>query len=64
MVLLVLRPEPQASDMVTALAARGVTALAEPMLTIEPVDDPAGRVQAADPDAEALSSLRARRWRS
>ena len=54
MVLLVLRPEPQASDMVTALAARGVTALAEPMLTIEPVDDPAGRVRAADPDAEAL----------
>lgn len=54
MVLLVLRPEPQASDMVAALAARGVLALAEPMLTIEPVRDPVGRVRAADPDAEAL----------
>jgi uroporphyrinogen-III synthase len=54
MVLLVLRPEPQASDMVAALAARGVPALAEPMLTIEPANDPAGRVRAADPDAEAL----------
>lgn len=54
MVLLVLRPEPQASDMVAALSARGVTALAEPMLAIEPLDDPAGRVRAADPEAEAI----------
>lgn len=54
MVLLVLRPEPQASDMVAALAARGVPALAEPMLTIEPADDPVSRVRMADPDAEAL----------
>jgi len=54
MVLLVLRPEPQASDMVAALAARNIPALAEPMLTIEPADDPAGRIRAADPDAEAL----------
>ena len=54
MVLLVLRPEPQASDMVTALAARGVPALAEPMLSIEPASDPAGRVRMADPEAEAL----------
>lgn len=54
MALLVLRPEPQASDMVTALAARGVPALAEPMLTIEPATDPAGRIRAADPGAEAL----------
>ena len=43
MVLLVLRPEPQAGDMVAALAGRGVEALAEPMLTIEPCDDPVGR---------------------
>jgi uroporphyrinogen-III synthase len=54
MVLLVLRPEPQASDMVAALSARGVTALAEPMLAIEALDDPAGRVRAADPEAEAI----------
>lgn len=54
MVLLVLRPEPQASDMVAALAARGVPALAEPMLTIEPADNPTGLVRAADPNAEAL----------
>ncbi len=54
MVLLVLRPEPQASDMVAALAIRGVAALAEPMLTIEPADDPVGRVRAADADADAL----------
>lgn len=54
MVLLVLRPEPQASDMVAALAARGVPALAEPMLAIEPLDDPVGRIRAADPAAEAL----------
>ena len=54
MVLVVLRPEPQASDMVAALAARGIAALAEPMLTIEPADDPAGLVRAANPDAEAL----------
>ena len=54
MVLLVLRPEPQASDMVTALAARGGPALAEPMLSIEPAPDPAGRVRRADPEAEAL----------
>jgi uroporphyrinogen-III synthase len=54
MVLLVLRPEPQASDMVAALAVRGVPALAEPMLTIEPADNPAGLVSAADPNAEAL----------
>ncbi|WP_370676394.1 uroporphyrinogen-III synthase [Pleomorphomonas sp. PLEO] len=54
MVLLVLRPEPQASDMVAALVARGVAALAEPMLTIEPADDPAGLVRAADPNTEAL----------
>lgn len=54
MVLLVLRPEPQAGDMVAALAARGVEALAEPMLTIEPCHDPVGRVRAADPEAEAI----------
>jgi uroporphyrinogen-III synthase len=54
MVLLVLRPEPQAGDMVAALASRGVEALAEPMLTIEPSDDPVGRVRAADPEAEAI----------
>ncbi|MBS1164714.1 MAG: hypothetical protein H6R00_739 [Proteobacteria bacterium] len=54
MVLLILRPEPQASDMVAALAARGVPALAEPMLTIEPADNPTGLVRAADPNAEAL----------
>ncbi|MCM5554515.1 uroporphyrinogen-III synthase [Pleomorphomonas sp. NRK KF1] len=54
MVLLVLRPEPQASDMVAALAGRGVPALAEPMLSIEPATDPVDRVRAADPDAEAL----------
>lgn len=54
MALLVLRPEPQASDMVAALATRGVPALAEPMLTIEPADNPAGLVRAADPEAEAL----------
>jgi uroporphyrinogen-III synthase len=54
MVLLVLRPEPQAGDMVAALAGRGVEALAEPMLTIEPSDDPVGRVRAADPEAEAI----------
>lgn len=54
MVLLVLRPEPQASDMVAALAARGIPALAEPMLTIEPADNPAGLTRAADPNAEAL----------
>jgi len=54
MVLLVLRPEPQASDMVAALAARGVEALAEPMLTIEPADDPVGRLRAAAPEAEAI----------
>ena len=54
MVLLVLRPEPQASDMVAALATRGVPALAEPMLTIEPATDPAGRIRAADPGVEAL----------
>ncbi len=54
MVLLVLRPEPQASDMVAALATRGVPALAEPMLTIEPADNPTGRIQSADAEAEAL----------
>lgn len=54
MVLLVLRPEPQAGDMVAALAGRGVEALAEPMLTIEPSGDPVGRVRAADPEAEAI----------
>lgn len=54
MVLLVLRPEPQASDMVAALAARSVPALAEPMLSIEPTADPVGRVRMADPEAEAL----------
>ncbi|WP_026783778.1 uroporphyrinogen-III synthase [Pleomorphomonas koreensis] len=54
MALLVLRPEPQAGDMVAALAGRGVEALAEPMLTIEPSDDPVGRIRAADPQAEAI----------
>lgn len=54
MVLLVLRPEPQASDMVAALASRGVAALAEPMLSIEAADDPVARIRAADPRAEAL----------
>ena len=39
---------------VADLAGRGVEALAEPMLTIEPSDDPVGRVRAADPEAEAI----------
>ena len=52
--LLVLRPEPQASAMVAALAARGVEAEAAPMLDIVGVADPVARVRAADAGADGL----------